>query len=101
MKHAEICAYELPGEVRIERATQRDGRHKWAVRRAGSCLNRDSEFEYEPLPSSRDDEFLARCRFDSAESAYAAWESYEASGRRGCVDRRVGRQAVTTTKGKS
>src|SRR5574337_49177 len=77
MKHAVVCAYELPddtSEVRLERCKQRDGSYKWAVRRGGACMNIDGEFEYEPMPSSRDNAFLARCRFDSAESAYAAWE---------------------------
>lgn len=77
VRHATICAYELPDDmstVRLERCQQRDGSYKWAVRRGGACMNSDGLFEYEPMPSSRDDEFLMRCRFDSAESAYAAWE---------------------------
>lgn len=73
MMHASICAYALPGDVKIERCVQSDGSHKWAVRRGGSCLSHEGHYEWEPLPSSRDDEFLARCRFDSAESAYSAW----------------------------
>jgi hypothetical protein len=27
------------------------------------------------MPSSRDDEFLARCRWPTPESAYAAWQT--------------------------
>lgn len=48
---------------------------KWAVRRNSSCLAKDGEWEYEPIPSSRDDEFYARCRFDSLDEALAAVES--------------------------
>lgn len=48
---------------------------KWAVRRGGLCLNKDKEWEYEPLPSSRDEEFYSRCRFDSLESAKRFFES--------------------------
>ena len=48
---------------------------KWAVRRNSSCLAKDGEWEYEPIPSSRDDEFYARCRFDSLEQAMAAVKS--------------------------
>ena len=44
---------------------------KWAVRRLSDCLGVNG-WEYEPLPSSRDDEFYKRCRFDSLESAVAA-----------------------------
>lgn len=50
------------------------GGEKWAVRRNSSCLARDGEWEYEPIPSSRDDEFYARCRFDSLADALAAVE---------------------------
>ena len=42
---------------------------KYAVRQHGRCLNKSGEWEYEPMPSSRDDEFYARCRFDSFEDA--------------------------------
>lgn len=35
----------------------------WAVVETGCCLNHDGEWEVEPLPSSRDDAFLERCRF--------------------------------------
>mgnify|MGYP001571258812 CR=1 FL=1 len=48
---------------------------RWAVRRGSSCLNRDVEWEYEPLPSRRDDDFYARCRFESLDVAVAAYES--------------------------
>ena len=35
-------------------------------------LNKDGEWEYEPQPSSRDDEFFARCRWESFDEALAA-----------------------------
>lgn len=75
MLKAVIAAYELPDESRIELCVQRNGTHKWAVRRGCACLNSDGEFEFEPTPSGRDDDFLTRCRFESAEAAYQAWES--------------------------
>jgi hypothetical protein len=56
----------------IERTRQRDGSVLWVVRANGRCLNKSGEWEWEPMPSSRDDEFLARCRFDSAVAARAA-----------------------------
>jgi len=37
----------------------------YAVRRFSNCLNKEGEWEYEPMPSSRDDDFLARCRWDN------------------------------------
>lgn len=45
---------------------------KWAVRQASSVLTKDGEWEFERQPSSRDDAFYSRCRFDSLEDAVAA-----------------------------
>lgn len=43
---------------------------KWAIREAGCVIDRESMmWEYEPTPSSRNDEFFKRTRFDSAEEA--------------------------------
>ena len=44
------------------------------IRHLGECLNKNGEYEPEPQPSSRDDGFLDRCRFDSPEDAYMAWD---------------------------
>ena len=46
---------------------------KWCVRRLQWCLNHESEWEWEPSPSSRDDDFYARCRFDAMAEAVAAY----------------------------
>ncbi len=73
MIRAEISAYDLPGDAKIERCQQRDGSYKWAVRCRGLCMDHDGEFEWEPMPSNRDDAFFARCRFRSAEEAYETW----------------------------
>lgn len=37
---------------------------RWAVRRSKRCLNANGEWEWESIPSEREDDFLARCRFD-------------------------------------
>lgn len=74
MPAAEIAAYALPGDVRIERTPRRDGPDWWAVRWLGDCLNHAGEWECEPSPSARTEEFLARCRYGTAELAYATWE---------------------------
>lgn len=58
--------------VRIQRARQMEGPDKWKVERDGSVLNKSGDWEYEPLPSSRSDEFLARCRYDTAQEAIRA-----------------------------
>lgn len=70
------CAYRVGpaglGAVKIEEVAQIEGPALWAVRKKpGNCLNKAGEWEYEPMPSSRDDEFLARCRFATVEEARA------------------------------
>lgn len=42
---------------------------KFAIRKLGYCLNKNCEWQYESLPSSRTEEFLSMCRFDSFEEA--------------------------------
>jgi hypothetical protein len=53
-----------------------EGRHPerggWAITRAGSCFNREGEWEWEPLPSSRDDEYLMRNRYTFVEAVEKA-----------------------------
>lgn len=75
----DVSAYSLlvsdrpyADEIRIERARQLEGPPMWAVRLNGNCLNQQGEWEWEPRPSSRDAQFLARCRFDTAKAAIAA-----------------------------
>ncbi len=55
---------------------------KWAVRRSHSCLSKDGEWEYEPMPSSRDDAFYARCRFDFLEEAMTTFDKQVESCKR-------------------
>lgn len=45
----------------------------WAVRTTrGYCLNKKGRWEFEPMPSSRTEKFLKRCRFPTAKLAMAA-----------------------------
>ncbi len=65
----------------LQRAVQQDGTVLWAVRSLGSfmpgfTLNKQSEFEFEPLPSSRTRAYLKRCRFPTPEDALAAWNEW-------------------------
>src|SRR5690606_19883168 len=62
-------------DVILCRRRQQQGNDKWAIYNRGSVLSKDGTWEYEPLPSSRDDEFLARCRFDSPQEALAAYHA--------------------------
>ncbi len=56
-------------DITIETAVQIDGPDLFAVRYAGRCLNKFGEWEMEPMPSSRSEDFLERCRFASIEDA--------------------------------
>lgn len=64
--------------VTLDRSPQIDGKDKWAIRKGGVCLNAEGDWEYEPIPSSRDREFLQRCRFETPFHALSAWEKKKA-----------------------
>ena len=60
--------------ITLVRRQQLDGSTKWAVmKRTMWCLSKDAEWEIEPMPSSRDDAYLERCRFDTPDEALAVW----------------------------
>jgi hypothetical protein len=58
-------------EIRIVERAQRDGTIMYAVVKSGWVANKDREWEHEPIPSSRDEDFTRRCRFVEWEEA--AW----------------------------
>jgi hypothetical protein len=45
--------------------------YMWAVKWDSYNLTRNGEWEYEPIPSERDEDFYSRCRFDSLDEAWA------------------------------
>lgn len=60
----------------VESREQRDGSRLWVVTGSGSfVLARDGIWEWEPQPSSRDDEFITRTRFASAAEAASFFHS--------------------------
>jgi hypothetical protein len=68
-----IESYSIPqAGFDIIRTEQRTGPAKWKVLNGGYCLTKTGDWEWEPLPSSRTDEFIQRCRFDSAQEAIDA-----------------------------
>jgi hypothetical protein len=68
-----VLSYEVDPvhDIRLVRKYQRDGGSLWAVTKENNsmCLNRQGEWEDEPMPSARDDAYLERCRFGTAEAA--------------------------------
>lgn len=63
------------GCPRIHRVGQIEGPDKFAVRLHGRCLDINSQWTFEPMPSNRDDAFMKRCRFDGFEDAVKAYEN--------------------------
>ena len=57
---AHASAFRQDGGITIEKR----GLGKWAIVRDGFVLNRAYTWEWEPLPSGRDEDFIARTRFD-------------------------------------
>ncbi|HEY9476364.1 MAG TPA: hypothetical protein VIS06_21250 [Mycobacteriales bacterium] len=45
-------------------AAEHRGGDRWAVIRLGHCLGADGDWDYESIPSEREDEWLAAHRFD-------------------------------------
>ena len=71
------CAWRIGpaglAEVRIVERVQRDGEVLYAITQRGRVANHDREWESAVLPSSRDEEFIARTRWSSWEDcAYVA-----------------------------
>ena len=69
-----VESYSLPdAEIEIVRVKQRSGPDKWKALHGGYyCLNKAGQWELEPMPSSRGDDFIDRCRFDTAQEAIDA-----------------------------
>ena len=65
---------DKPGgnEILVQRVRRIGAPAAWAVRLNNNCLDKSGEWEREPMASGRDYDFLARCRFDTAESAIKA-----------------------------
>lgn len=72
---------DVPFAVTIDRCGQRSGPDLWAIRFKGLTMNRDGEWEWEPIPSSRDDEYMQRCRFGAPNVALAVYAKATAKER--------------------
>lgn len=80
---AEINGIILTAEVLKKMEASRDvyevqiayrGVNRWAITNGRTCLNKKTgDWEYEPLSSSRTEEYLEATRFESAESAFDFW----------------------------
>ena len=52
------------------------GEKSWTVVKNGFCLSTDLEFEYEPMPSSREKDFFERCRYtlEEGQRLFEKWK---------------------------
>jgi len=67
----EVLAYGLD-DMTVDRVRQRDGGDLWAVRSGSMCLSTQGEWDWEPMPSSRTDEWLGAHRFQNSDEAIRA-----------------------------
>ena len=59
--------------IQIEARDQRDGSRKWILKMHEWVLGKDSDFHYEPTPSSRTDEFIENTRFNTPNECHSFW----------------------------
>lgn len=71
---AKAVKFEIGEDIYVEKRSA-----LWAVIRNGFCLNTDDEFEYEPFPSSRTEEFFQRTRFELNDALHRASEALKTS----------------------
>jgi len=72
-----VLRYDAGGGVTIDAVKRRDQPALWAVRWQGDCLSCDGEWEWEPSPSNREDEWLARFRYATAADALDALRKWD------------------------
>lgn len=64
--------------VSVKNVGNPDGPDRWAIFKSGNaCLNKDGEWEYQSMPSSRDDDFYERCRYASRDEAIAYYQRWK------------------------
>jgi len=57
--------FQISENITLEQRVSRKGKNKWAIAGpSGYCYCKDEDkWEYEPLPSNRSDDFLAKTRY--------------------------------------
>jgi hypothetical protein len=68
IRSASVFMVDKDSDLRVERRSM----VAWAVCEGTYVVNRDGEREHEPMPSSRDEAFIARTRFTLAEALRVA-----------------------------
>jgi len=68
----QVAVYKVLENVHIELVSQKDGSSLWAVRSLGRCLSTQGEWNEEPSPSNRTEQWLRAHRFPTAQAAFEA-----------------------------
>ncbi len=76
-----VLAYDAGCGIRIEAAEQKDGSTRWVAKDGESVLADDLRWEWQPMPSSRDEGFMERTRLDTAAAAYERLKTFRATAR--------------------
>lgn len=71
----QYCLHSEPmrPDVSLQAARQIDGSTLWKIIHGNVVLNKSGEWEFEPMPSSRDEAYLNRTRWADPHEAKAAW----------------------------
>ena len=69
-----MCPYHPNRPIVIEKRDQIDGSRKWVLKMREWVLGKDGEFHYEPIPSSRTEDFIENTRFDSPSQVWHFWK---------------------------
>lgn len=65
-----------PMTITCDRVQQRNGSFLWKVMKGGSSLSKEGYFGHEPLPSSRDEDYLSEHRFETLTEACRAFNAF-------------------------
>lgn len=74
-----IIFNDIRSKITLDRVFQKDASSLWAIRDEwGNCFNKvHNDFEAEPSPSNRSEQFLSECRWRTPEDALKSWNSYQ------------------------
>ena len=67
----ECIFYNRP--VKIVARDQINGDRKWVLKMHEWVLGKDGNFHWEPMPSSRTDDFIENTRFDTPDECHSFW----------------------------
>jgi hypothetical protein len=67
-KECKSTTFTIVGNAAV--TIQERGQKSWSICQPGMVMNKRGEWEYEPFPSQRSQDFISRTRWPSPEEAY-------------------------------